>query len=90
MKVPSQEERNKYPQHAFLFDVNKSYKYYLNGLENWRKYNGVILPNTPPHIEINDSTHSIRKYIKSNTAWFARWVSDFDVRKATKFLCIKK
>ena len=85
MRIPTKKERDKYPQHAFLFDVNKSYKYYLNGLENWRKYNGVILPNMPPHIEINDSIQSIQKYIKSNNVWFARWVSDFDVRKETKF-----
>ena len=85
MSIPSQKERDKYPQHAFIFDVNRSYKNYLNGLEYWRKYNGVILPNTPPHIKINDSIQSIQKYIKSNNAWFARWVSDFDMRKESQF-----
>ena len=85
MNIPSQEERKKYPQHAFLFDVNKSYKYYLNGLENWRKYNGTIIPHLPPDNIIKDSINSIRNFIKSNNAWFARWASDFDCKDKTEF-----
>ena len=90
MKMPSQKERDKYPQHAFVFDVNRSYKNYLNGLECWRKYNGSIIPSVPPHIEINDSVQSIQKYIKNNNVWLARWVSDFDSKHETSFWYIIK
>ena len=90
MRTPTKKERDKYPQHTFLFDVNKSYKYYLNGLENWRKYNDTIIPNTPPHIKIENSIHSIKKYIKSNNVWFARWTTDFDCKTETNFWYIIK
>ena len=49
----------------------------------WRKYNGAILPESPPHLFVE--TENLEKEIKKNRVFFARWVSDFDCEKETKF-----
>ena len=37
-------------------------------MTNWRKYNGVLIPDQPPHIEIDDSDGLIKNKISdSNT-----------------------
>jgi lipopolysaccharide cholinephosphotransferase len=85
MEIPSQEERDKHPQHAFVFDVSKSYKFYLNGVVNWRKYNGAMIPVLRPDTIIADAHEDIKSYISNNNAWFARWTSDFDSEIETDF-----
>ena len=52
-------------------------------MKDWRKYNGAIIPLTPPHIEVN--TDGIEEKIKSNNAFFARWTSDFDTKEESEF-----
>ena len=52
-------------------------------MTDWRKYNGAIIPITPPHIEVN--TGGIEEKIKSNNAFFARWTSDFDNKEKSEF-----
>jgi hypothetical protein len=52
---------------------------------NWRKYNGVIIPLDPPHIEIHESRKEIKSLIKRYNVLFARWVSDFDSKNQTDF-----
>ena len=54
-------------------------------MENWRKYNGTIIPKAPPHAFITESENEIKKLIKSQSAFFARWVSDFDISEKTDF-----
>jgi hypothetical protein len=52
-------------------------------MKNWRKYNGALIPLTPPHIEVN--TDGIEEKIKRNNAFFARWTSNFDQKDMSEF-----
>jgi hypothetical protein len=54
-------------------------------MTTWRKYNGALIPDQPPHIRINDSNNLIKKKIRSNNAYFARWTTDFDCNEETNF-----
>ena len=54
-------------------------------MTKWRKYNGALIPDQPPHIEVNDSDSLIKKKIRANNAYFSRWTSDFDCDKETNF-----
>ncbi len=45
-------------------------------MNNWRKYNGSLIPLTPPHIEVDVT--GIEKKIQEEDAYFARWTSNFD------------
>jgi hypothetical protein len=54
-------------------------------MTNWRKYNGALIPDQPPHVEIDDSDSLIKKKISANNAFFARWTSNFDCNKETNF-----
>jgi len=49
----------------------------------WRKYNGALIPNIPPHIEV-DLTDIERK-IEEEDAYFARWTTEFDCNEETNF-----
>ena len=49
----------------------------------WRKYNGALIPNAPPHVLV-DLTNIERK-IEEEDAYFARWTSDFDQKEKTEF-----
>ena len=52
-------------------------------MSSWRKYNGAIIPKSPPH-EVVD-IHDIDIHVKSHNAFFARWISNFDQDKKTEF-----
>ena len=52
-------------------------------MKYWRKYNGAIIPLTPPHIDAK--TDGIEEEIKSNNVFFARWTSDFDNKEESEF-----
>ena len=54
-------------------------------MKEWRKYNGAIIPNLPPHISVNNTEKEIKKFIKKSNAFFARWESDFDCDNRTDF-----
>ena len=54
-------------------------------MSEWRKYNGTIIPKAPPHAFITESENEIKKLIKSQSAFFARWTSDFDCANKTDF-----
>jgi len=54
-------------------------------MTNWRKYNGALIPDQPPHIEIDDSDSLINKKISDNNAFFARWTTKFDCKEETDF-----
>jgi len=51
----------------------------------WRKYNGAIIPTIPPHIEVESSCDEIHKIMDYQSAFFARWTSDFDSKDITEF-----
>ena len=51
----------------------------------WRKYNGSLIPDQPPHILVNDSENVIAKKIKEHNSYFARWTSNFDCHQQTDF-----
>ena len=52
-------------------------------MSKWRKYNGALIPETPPHIEIK--TSKIKAKIKETNSYFARWTTEFDCKKVTEF-----
>jgi len=54
-------------------------------MTNWKKYNGALIPDQPPHLEIDDSDCLIKKKISANNAFFARWTTDFDCSEETEF-----
>jgi hypothetical protein len=52
-------------------------------VKKWRKYNGALVPLTPPHVEVD--IHAIKEKVKSENVFFARWTSDFDCNVETQF-----
>ena len=52
---------------------------------NWRKYNGAIIPLHPPNIQVKESSNEIQKIVKESNVLFARWISDFDCKKDSDF-----
>ena len=52
-------------------------------MNNWRKYNGSLIPLTPPHIEVDVT--GIEKKIQEEDAYFARWTSNFDQSDSSDF-----
>ena len=37
-------------------------------MHSWRKYNGALIPDRPPHFEINDSREEILNFLKKK--WY--------------------
>jgi len=54
-------------------------------MKNWRKYNGALIPELPSHVDITDSIDEIKRFVSDTDSFFARWTSDFDVKKETEF-----
>ena len=54
-------------------------------MTNWKKYNGALIPDQPPHLEIDDSYSLIEEKISANNAFFARWTTKFDYKEETNF-----
>jgi len=52
-------------------------------MTNWRKYNGALVPLSPPHIDVD--IIGIDKKLKETNSYFARWTSDFDSEIESKF-----
>jgi len=52
---------------------------------NWRKYNGALIPDHPPHVDVKFDEEDILKKIRNKRAYFARWTTDFDCKKETNF-----
>jgi len=52
-------------------------------MNNWRKYNGALIPLTPPHIEID--IIGLEKKVKEEKVFFARWTSNFDQKDISEF-----
>lgn len=54
-------------------------------MQNWKKYNGALIPDHPPHIEIAIDSILIKQKIKQERAFFARWITEFDRSKKSNF-----
>ena len=54
-------------------------------MNQWRKYNGALISDCPPHCEIKDSRKEILNFLKKSGMYFARWESNFDCQKKTNF-----
>jgi hypothetical protein len=52
-------------------------------MKTWRKYNGALVPLTPPHVDVDIT--DIDKKIKENNSYFARWTSNFDSKNESEF-----
>ena len=52
-------------------------------MNKWRKYNGALIPISPPHMEVDIS--NIKFKVKETNSYFARWTSNFDCDKETEF-----
>ena len=52
---------------------------------DWKKYNGALIPQSPPHIKSKVDLIFIKQKIKDERAFFARWVSEFDRTKKSDF-----
>ena len=52
-------------------------------MKMWKKYNGALVPNIPPHMDVD--TTDIKKKIKQEGVYFARWTSDFDQADVAQF-----
>ena len=51
----------------------------------WRRYNGVIIPWEPPHVNFELSQRQVVEDISSNHALLARWTTNFDSKIASPF-----
>ncbi len=54
-------------------------------MKYWRKYNGAIISDVPPHIDMTNTEEQVCSLIKENKVLFARWQSDFDCNQKTGF-----
>jgi len=60
-----------------------------NGIE-WINYQGVLIPNVPPHVKINLSKEDAKYLLKKTNTYFVRWTSDWDSQNPTEFWHIIK
>lgn len=56
----------------------------------WKNYQGALIPDTPPHYNINLSLQEQKQLLKKSGAFFLRWTSNFDTPKETSFWYIIK
>ena len=54
-------------------------------MKKWKKYNGALIPELPPHMENNVNIVALKKMLTKENAFFARWISDFDRKKKSDF-----
>lgn len=55
----------------------------------WKNYQNVLMPDAPPHIEIDISEDKIKELIKKENVYFARWISKWDIEKSCFWYVIK-
>ena len=51
----------------------------------WRKYHGALIPWKAPHLDLGFSRNQIKSEIAKNSAFFARWTTEFDSKKQSVF-----
>lgn len=56
----------------------------------WKKYQGVLIPDTPPHHNIKLNTDEQKELFTLYNPYFIRWTNDFDLLKKSSFWYIIK
>lgn len=56
---------------------------------NWKLYQGVLMPDVPPHIEVELKKKEIKYLIKQTNAYFVRWISEWDIKNGKFWYIIK-
>lgn len=56
----------------------------------WKNYHGVLIPNVPPHQNINLSLEEQKQLLNQSGAYFLRWTSDFDTPHESSFWYVLK
>lgn len=56
----------------------------------WKKYQGALIPENPPHVPIDITDEEQRELLKKSGAWFLRWPSDWDIEKPTSWWYVIK
>jgi len=57
---------------------------------NWYVYNNTLLPDIPPHEEVEVSFDVIRSFLNAKKFYFASWTSEFDSKKYYPFWYVIK
>ena len=56
---------------------------------NWRLYQGTLIPDSPPHIEIYLTREEQKELLKKTKAYFIRWTNEWDKREGCFWYVIK-
>ncbi len=56
----------------------------------WKKYQGALIPENPPHIEISLTSEEQKYLLKTSNALFLRWPSHFDMPHASAWWYVIK
>ncbi|MCF8218602.1 MAG: hypothetical protein K9J21_06435 [Bacteroidales bacterium] len=56
----------------------------------WKKYQGALIPENPPHVDIDLSKKEQQELLEQSGAWFLRWPSDWDTEKSTSWWYVIK
>lgn len=67
-------------------------KYIEDSYHNkWSVYSGSLLSVQQPYDEVQTSKKELRKLLKENHCWFARWTSNFDSKQETAWwYCLRE
>mgnify|MGYP006290658683 CR=1 FL=1 len=57
---------------------------------NWRKYQGILIPDHPPHIEVDITQRDKKELIKKTKAYLIRWITNWDCSVKTEFWYVIK
>jgi len=55
----------------------------------WFKHHGVLMPSSPPHVEIKLNHEEKRFLIKETNARFIRWTNHFDIKETNFWYVLK-
>ncbi len=61
----------------------------FNGVK-WKNYQGVLIPDTPPHARVELSENDAGYLLKESGAYFLRWTTGFDCSRETDFWYVIK
>jgi len=61
----------------------------LNGIR-WKIYQGALIPDEPPHINVKISLEEARYLLKISGAYFIRWTNNWDCGYPTEFWYVIK
>lgn len=56
----------------------------------WKNYQGALIPDTPPHYNIELSEQEQKQLLKKSGAYFIRWTNNFDIPHKSSFWYIIK